>query len=74
MSFPNISSPLRTDHSFREMLDEDHHKETTPLEKLPLDLVEDIIIADSLHLCDLGKFLLSVKNVCDKLNFSASHY
>ena len=55
MYFPNIENPyLRTDQSFRNEWDEDHHKEVTPLLKLPINMVEDIIIADSLHLFDLG--------------------
>lgn len=54
MSFPKIDCPLRTDHSFRNRLDEDHHKENSPLEKLPIDMVNDFIVADSLHLIYLG--------------------
>ncbi|CAH0555095.1 unnamed protein product, partial [Brassicogethes aeneus] len=54
MSFSKVDCPLRTDESFRRALDEDHHKEESPLIKLPIDMVEDIIIADSLHLFDLG--------------------
>lgn len=54
MSYPRIDMPLRTDASFRNKLDEDHHKETTPLELLPIDMVMDFPIADSLHLLDLG--------------------
>lgn len=56
MSYPKIHCPLRTDDSFRNKTDSDHHKQVTPLEKLPINMVEDIIIADSLHLLDLGKF------------------
>lgn len=61
MSFPNIDCDLRTDSSFRQELDSDHHKETTILTQLPIDLIEDFPIADSLHLLDLGlmKRLLS---------------
>ena len=60
MSFPRIDCKRRTDADFRNRADPDHHKEYTPLEKLPIDLVQDIIVADSLHLIDLGimkKFL-----------------
>lgn len=55
MSFPNINCLRRTNESFRNNTDEEHHKEVTPLIELPIDMVEDIIIADSLHLLDLGK-------------------
>lgn len=59
MSFPQIGCPLRTDHSFRSKLDEDHHKFDSPLLKLPINMIDDFIIADSLHLLDLGKQKLS---------------
>lgn len=54
MSYPKFDCPLRTDCSFRNKLDEDHHIHNTPLVDLPIDMVEDFIIADSLHLFDLG--------------------
>lgn len=54
MSYPRIDMPLRTDQSFRNQLDEAHHKERSPLELLPIDMVSDFIVADSLHLLDLG--------------------
>lgn len=57
MSFPEINCAKRTDESFRAQSDPDHHKETSPLINLPIDLVDDIIVADSLHLLDLGKYL-----------------
>lgn len=54
MSFPRSDYPLRTDQSFRCRNDSDHHKESTPIENLPIDIVQDFIVADSLHLLDLG--------------------
>ncbi|VEN39918.1 unnamed protein product [Callosobruchus maculatus] len=54
MSYPRIHCPQRTDQSFRNRVDDDHHKEETPLIQLPIDMVEDFIVADSLHLFDLG--------------------
>ncbi|CAH1125480.1 unnamed protein product [Ceutorhynchus assimilis] len=54
MSFPRIDCPLRTDESFRMKTDDGHHKEDSPLLRLPINMVEDIIVADSLHLFDLG--------------------
>ncbi|XP_011704909.1 PREDICTED: uncharacterized protein LOC105460162, partial [Wasmannia auropunctata] len=53
MSFPRIDAELRTDVSFRNRLDEDHHKEISPLEELPIDLINDFVVADSLHLLEL---------------------
>ncbi|XP_048001339.1 uncharacterized protein LOC125238094 [Leguminivora glycinivorella] len=54
MSFPRTDMPLRNDNSFRNRLDPDHHKERSAIEDLPIDLVNDFTIADSLHLLDLG--------------------
>ena len=65
MSYPKINAPIRTDESFRKRLDEDHHKENSPLEKLPINIVDDFPVADSFHLFDLGlrKCLLGWMNV-----------
>lgn len=54
MSFPRTDCPLRTDDDFRRKTDSDHHKYDTPLTLLPMNMIEDIIVADSLHLIDLG--------------------
>ncbi|KAG5858404.1 hypothetical protein JTB14_033793 [Gonioctena quinquepunctata] len=53
ISFPRIDLPAITDTGFRNRGDPDHHKEDTPLEKFPVDLVADFPVADSLHLIDL---------------------
>nr|CAI5848991.1 unnamed protein product [Callosobruchus analis] len=53
MSYPKINYPRRTDESFRNETDTEHHKQHTPLKELPIDMVEDFIVADSLHLLDL---------------------
>ncbi|VEN43614.1 unnamed protein product [Callosobruchus maculatus] len=39
MSYPRIHCPQRTDQSFRNRVDDDHHKEETPLIQLPIDMV-----------------------------------
>lgn len=54
MSFPRIDCTLRTNESFRNREDDDHHKFYSSIEKLPIDMVEQFPIADSLHLLDLG--------------------
>lgn len=46
--------PARTDTTFRNRTDPDHHKMDTPLEKLPIDMIKSIPVSDSLHLLDLG--------------------
>lgn len=54
MSYPNIHSRLRTNESFRLKIDKSHHKHATPLTRLSIDMVKDFVVADSLHLIDLG--------------------
>lgn len=41
MTFPLTDSALRTDASFRQMLDEDHHVAQSPLTGLGIDMVLD---------------------------------
>lgn len=47
--------------SFRNKIDEDHHKQETPLTKLPIDMVKNFIVADPLHLIDLGNQIRNSK-------------
>lgn len=54
MFYTRTDCALRTNESFRNRSDPDHHKGNTPLEKLLIDLITDFPIADSLHLIDLG--------------------
>lgn len=62
MSYPRLDAPLRTDADFRTKKDPDHHKVNgmtreyivSPLERLPINMVQDFVIGDSLHLIDLG--------------------
>lgn len=58
--FPNIKAKARTNESFRNQDDPAHHHGLTPLLDLPIDMVEDIVVGDELHLLHLGlmkKFL-----------------
>lgn len=52
MSYPRTDCTKRTDQPFRNRTDPDHHKELTAIE-MPIDLIQDFIIADALHLLDL---------------------
>lgn len=53
--FTAINSAKRTDEKFRQNAYNSHQKVSTPLLKIPsLDLIEDIIVGDRLHLIDLG--------------------
>ncbi|XP_050519447.1 uncharacterized protein LOC126893377 [Diabrotica virgifera virgifera] len=66
ISFPQTNCNLRTDASFRSKSDPEHHQKDknqdkhndalipSPLERLPIDMVRDFVVADSLHLIDLG--------------------
>lgn len=74
--FPTKAAPKRTDTGFRNKAYEGHHQMytvrengktkkvyvETPLLRLPIDMVEDVIVSDSLHLLHLGitKKLLSI--------------
>lgn len=61
MSYSNTQNCVaRTDQDFRNKVDDHHHKEDSPLTKLPINMIEDVIVADSLHLFDLG-------NICNIL-------
>lgn len=54
MSFPDITCPPRTDESFRNRTDQLHHKETSVMEQLNIDMIMSFPTSDSLHLLDLG--------------------
>lgn len=54
MTFPKWGMAPRTDESFRNRTDPDHHKVSTPLLKVSMDLVEDVPVGDALHLLHLG--------------------
>lgn len=74
--YPVTEAPKRTDEGFRKRLYGDHHQTykirdngklkticvESPLLRLPIDMVEDIIVSDSLHLLHLGitKKLLTI--------------
>lgn len=52
--FTKIGQPLRTDELFRRQAYPDHQKCLTPLVELPIDTVNDFVVADPLHLLELG--------------------
>lgn len=54
ISFQRTDMAKRTDYSFRNRIDPDHHKFKSPLEELPIDMVADFPIADPLHILELG--------------------
>lgn len=54
MSFPRIDCEKRTDFAFRNRLVPAHHREYSIIEELPIDMVDDFVTSDSLHLLHLG--------------------
>lgn len=54
VTFPRWDAEPRTDESFRAKTDIHHHKITTPLINVPIDLVLDFPVGDALHLLHLG--------------------
>ncbi|XP_035909213.1 uncharacterized protein LOC118510917 isoform X1 [Anopheles stephensi] len=54
-AFSSYTELERTDHGFKLRIYEGHHKYCTPLLKLNnFDIIKQIIVADQLHLIDLG--------------------
>ena len=53
MVFPEVDAPLRTDASFQEMRDEEHHRGLSPFQSLQLGMVTQFPI-DYMHLVCLG--------------------
>ncbi|KAL4714548.1 hypothetical protein ACJJTC_006594 [Scirpophaga incertulas] len=54
VTFPDINCSERTNDGFRNKLYGAHHKNDSPLLCLPIDMVKDFPVGDSLHLIDLG--------------------
>lgn len=52
--FTKINQEARTDVKFRDNLYPEHKKFDTPLINLPIDMINDFVIADPLHLLELG--------------------
>lgn len=71
MVFPDINALKRTDASFRAKEYSDHQRCDSPLTRLPIDMIEDVIVADSLHLLELGvmkKLLNGWRTGCMSMN------
>ncbi|XP_016657479.1 uncharacterized protein LOC107882894 isoform X1 [Acyrthosiphon pisum] len=48
MTFPDIDAPLRSNESFRNRVNEDYHKGDSPLELLPINIVDSVCL-DYMH-------------------------
>lgn len=53
MAFLGVNALLRTNDSFRNKSDDEYHKANSPLERLPIDMIEDAPI-DYMHVVCLG--------------------
>lgn len=53
-SYTHTDCELRTDHSFRQRIHPNHHKEYSLIERLPVDMISQFITSDPLHLIELG--------------------
>lgn len=53
VTYPQTNARLRTNDSFREKLQEEHHKDTPILMKLNVDMITNVPL-DYMHLCCLG--------------------
>lgn len=53
MAFLDVESPLRTDESFRSKTQEEYHKGSSPLELLPINLINDVCL-DYMHNTCIG--------------------
>jgi len=53
MAFTGVHSPLRTDTSFRIKSDDEYHKGVSPLEHLPIDIIQTVCL-DYMHVVCLG--------------------
>lgn len=54
MSFPKFDCTRRTDAKFRSRAQKQHHKESSLMEQINIDMIRDFPTSDSLHLLDLG--------------------
>ncbi|CAG9793058.1 unnamed protein product [Diatraea saccharalis] len=54
VTFPETNCRPRTDQEFRDKKYGPHHKKDSPILRLPVNMIQDLPIADSLHLVDLG--------------------
>lgn len=52
--FTKINQLERTNDMFRANRYTDHQKNETPLIRLPIDMIKDFVVADPLHLLELG--------------------
>lgn len=52
--FPKVDAEMRTDQLFRRGEYTDHQRSLSPLTALPIDMVQDVIVSDALHLLELG--------------------
>lgn len=70
--FPSINNELRTDEKFRNGEYALHITIGTPFMDLPIDMIKDFIVADPLHLLELGimkRLLLGWSSVNNRVSY-----
>lgn len=70
MSFIHSNCALRNDQSFRQRIHPNHHKTFSIIEKLPIDMVRDFVVADPLHLLELGVLKTYAQFIIGSNNFN----
>lgn len=68
VTFPDTNCSERTNDGFRNKIYGAHHKNDSPLLNLPIDMVKDFPVADSLHLIDLKWRAKDIEVVTNFLN------
>lgn len=59
--FPRTNCAKRTDFEFRNRAIPAHHREYSILERLPINMIDDFIVAEDLHLFHLGLMKKCIK-------------
>lgn len=70
--FPSINEVPRTNENFRNGKYPLHHPHETPIVELPIDMIKDFIVADPLHLLELGvmkRLIIGWTSTDIRLNF-----
>lgn len=56
MIYTQLNAPLRTNEKFRSGCYGSYHKHDSIITELPIDVVKDFVVADCLHILDLGEY------------------
>ena len=71
--YPSTACALRTDESFRDWFDPEHHNSYSCLEELEIDMVLDFPL-DPMHLVDKGAFHKFFVTILDDSDYKISSF